>query len=382
MESYFILDELGSPIELMDEDGCIRESYSYDEFGRMYTDESHQGTTPLQPFGFTGYQMDEAGGLYYAQARRYDAVNGRFVSKDSDRYIRKMHPSSWNQYIYCDNNPEKYIDPSGNVYIIVWSYGTEEAEAFEEWYDKHFEGTITNPIAISYMMAVVGPINAPKTTGGDDPKTAPTADWTLHMWYEYCKRSSFARAAYTRYDEMTAPGLLGTQTISKEEIMVVRVDSEEDFIEKWNSWTQLESVQGIEIFSHGYSGEPNFYLGSTKQSFYNNILPKLNWESTDRCTDPHIIFYGCETADGKNSQALADYYGVTIYGNTLVTTFTENPFLYDRIDTFGTSHDVYLRQVVTSDNDIIRGWQNLTKGLGFGRKSVSFTIYEPQVTKE
>jgi len=118
MESYFILDELGSPIELMDEDGFIRESYSYDEFGRMYTDESHQKTTPLQPFGFTGYQMDEAGGLYYAQARRYDAVNGRFVSKDSDRYVRKMQPYTWNQYLYCDNNPEKYVDPSGNVYII------------------------------------------------------------------------------------------------------------------------------------------------------------------------------------------------------------------------------------------------------------------------
>jgi len=120
MESYFILDELGSPIELMDEDGFIRESYSYDEFGRMYTDESHQKTTPLQPFGFTGYQMDGAGGLYYAQARRYDAVNGRFVSKDSDRYVRFSRPDSLNQYMYCLNNPIKYIDVTGNdIYIIT-----------------------------------------------------------------------------------------------------------------------------------------------------------------------------------------------------------------------------------------------------------------------
>jgi len=130
MESYFILDELGSPIELMDEDGFIRESYSYDEFGRMYTDESHQETTPLQPFGFTGYQMDEAGGLYYAQARRYDAANGRFVSKDSDRYIRFSIPDSLNQYMYCYDSPLRYVDPSGNdcyyFYLIEW---THEAEA-------------------------------------------------------------------------------------------------------------------------------------------------------------------------------------------------------------------------------------------------------------
>jgi len=85
----------------MDEDGFIRESYSYDEFGQatIHITENKVADTPLQPFGFTGYQMDEAGGLYYAQARRYDAVNGRFVSKDSDKYIRFSRPDSLNQYM-------------------------------------------------------------------------------------------------------------------------------------------------------------------------------------------------------------------------------------------------------------------------------------------
>jgi len=91
--------------------------------------ESYKVTTPLQPFGFTGYQMDEAGGLYFAQARRYDAANGRFVSKDSDRYIRFSRPDSLNQYMYCYDSPLKYLDPSGNdcyyFYLPEWK---DEAE--------------------------------------------------------------------------------------------------------------------------------------------------------------------------------------------------------------------------------------------------------------
>lgn len=40
------------------------------------------GDAGFQPFGYTGYQKEEAGGLYYAQARRYDADTGRFISED------------------------------------------------------------------------------------------------------------------------------------------------------------------------------------------------------------------------------------------------------------------------------------------------------------
>ena len=58
--------------------------------------------------------------VFYAQARRYDAWNGRFVSKDSDKFIKITRPESFNQYLYCDNNPEKYIDPSGNMYYIFY----------------------------------------------------------------------------------------------------------------------------------------------------------------------------------------------------------------------------------------------------------------------
>lgn len=36
-----------------------------------------------------GYQREEVGELYYAQSRRYDAVTGRFISKDLDKFMHK-----------------------------------------------------------------------------------------------------------------------------------------------------------------------------------------------------------------------------------------------------------------------------------------------------
>ena len=66
----------------------------------------------MQSFGFTGYQMDEAGGLYFAQARRYDAGAGRFSSED----FIKGHiavPYTMNHYNYCWNRPMDLVDLNG-----------------------------------------------------------------------------------------------------------------------------------------------------------------------------------------------------------------------------------------------------------------------------
>ena len=108
-DSYYLQDDLGSPMHLLDEDGEVRESYGFDEFGQaLFPYEERQA----QPFGYTGYQMEEAGGLYFAQARRYDAGAGRFVSEDK-LAGNIERPFSLNRYGYCWNNPLVFIDLDG-----------------------------------------------------------------------------------------------------------------------------------------------------------------------------------------------------------------------------------------------------------------------------
>ncbi len=111
-KNFYLLDDLGSPMELLEEDGRVAESYAYDEFGASIYRTKDIFKNSLQPFGFTGYQMDETDGLYFAQTRRYDAGTGRFVSEDFMKGILEA-PFTLNNYTYCWNNPLGLVDLNG-----------------------------------------------------------------------------------------------------------------------------------------------------------------------------------------------------------------------------------------------------------------------------
>jgi len=54
--------------------------------------------------------------LYYYGARYYDPTIGRFITRDPVKG-NTMNPQSLNPYVYCLNNPMKYIDPNGEWHI-------------------------------------------------------------------------------------------------------------------------------------------------------------------------------------------------------------------------------------------------------------------------
>ena len=57
----------------------------------------------MQPFGFTGYERDDISGLYYAQARRYDAGTGRFTSRDMIKgYAGSLQSQNEEQVLILD----------------------------------------------------------------------------------------------------------------------------------------------------------------------------------------------------------------------------------------------------------------------------------------
>ena len=111
-DHFYFQDDLGSPMRLMDEAGRSEEAYGFDEFGNDIRTAKDIFQDSMQSFGFTGYQMDSAGGLYFAQARRYDAGAGRFVGED----FLKGHiavPYTMNHYSYCWNRPMDLVDLNG-----------------------------------------------------------------------------------------------------------------------------------------------------------------------------------------------------------------------------------------------------------------------------
>jgi RHS repeat-associated protein len=72
-----------------------------------------QTGTVVNPYLYAGYRYDKETGLYYLQARYYDAKSGRFLTLDPDLGEDEF-PLTQNGYSYVNNNPVMKIDPDGH----------------------------------------------------------------------------------------------------------------------------------------------------------------------------------------------------------------------------------------------------------------------------
>jgi RHS repeat-associated protein len=108
--SYSLSDGQGSVRLLTDANGAITDSYTYDAYGNLL---SSQGAT-VNPYRYTGQQLDSLTGLYDLRARYYDPTVGRFLSRDTAG-IDVSNPVEVNRYSYAEENPVNLTDPSGHA---------------------------------------------------------------------------------------------------------------------------------------------------------------------------------------------------------------------------------------------------------------------------
>ena len=113
-ELYYLYNGHKDVVSLTDSEGKIIATYYYDTFGSI-VDSTGEADNPIR---YSGYQYDEETGLYYLNARMYDASTGRFLQEDT--YTGDIKdPLSLNLYTYCQNNPLIYDDPTGHFLNIV-----------------------------------------------------------------------------------------------------------------------------------------------------------------------------------------------------------------------------------------------------------------------
>ena len=92
--------------------GSLVEATSYDPWGKVLS-----GGTSLK-YQYTGQEKDSETGLNYYGSRYYGSAIQHFVQPDS--IIPNVYnPQQLNRYAYANNNPLKYVDPTGHVGEIL-----------------------------------------------------------------------------------------------------------------------------------------------------------------------------------------------------------------------------------------------------------------------
>ena len=113
--TYYAVDANGSRVVAMDESGVVIWRKTYAPYGKA------SGNDRDNRIGYTGH-VENANGLVDAGARHYDPALGMFTSDDPVRFDEN-NPASFNRYAYANNNPYKYVDPSGKTPETIWDVG-------------------------------------------------------------------------------------------------------------------------------------------------------------------------------------------------------------------------------------------------------------------
>jgi RHS repeat-associated protein len=108
---YYQHDGLGS---VSDMTGVSANSLIWSEYypyGQVRQAGVGAGAPAVNPFGFTGEQLDGLTGLYHLRARQYDPGTGRFLT--TDPVAQPLMDAYVGAYLYARGNPVVLVDPSG-----------------------------------------------------------------------------------------------------------------------------------------------------------------------------------------------------------------------------------------------------------------------------
>ncbi len=113
--TYFHNDISGSPQAATDAAGNLLWKENYKPYGEKL---NRAPASAGNKIGFHGKAFDDGTGLSYMGARYYDPVLGRFMGVDPVDY-QEDNLHSFNRYAYANNNPYKYVDPTGEYAFLI-----------------------------------------------------------------------------------------------------------------------------------------------------------------------------------------------------------------------------------------------------------------------
>lgn len=105
---YYIYNAHGDVVGLVNDAGTVVNTYEYTPWGEIRS----EAEAVNNPIKYAGEYYDDELDMIYLRARYYEPKIGRFTSLDIEEG-EIANPLDMNRYVYCKNNPIKYVDPSG-----------------------------------------------------------------------------------------------------------------------------------------------------------------------------------------------------------------------------------------------------------------------------
>lgn len=179
---YYLKDALGSVTDIVNSNGNVIQKYDYGAYGKINSVKDAAGnditSAPLvnTSYAFTGREYEKEGDLYYYRARYYDPNTGRFLQKDPDPGKLRSPATVINRYIYVQNNPAAYIDPSGRFPWLVIALVSFAITAYQNnQHGGNFAQQFAMNFAFSSLVYLIG-----VGLGGAEFSTAAT--WQQSAW--------------------------------------------------------------------------------------------------------------------------------------------------------------------------------------------------------
>lgn len=111
---YYIYNAHGDVVGLVNDAGTVVNTYEYTPWGEIRS----EAEIVDNPIKYAGEYYDDELDMIYLRARYYNPQIGRFTSLDIEEG-EIASPLDMNRYVYCRNNPIKYIDPSGEGVLLA-----------------------------------------------------------------------------------------------------------------------------------------------------------------------------------------------------------------------------------------------------------------------
>lgn len=186
--------------------GAVLAAYEYGGFGEIT---QTQGVL-LQPYGYTGRELDTESGLYHYRARTYDPNGGYFLQSDPV----KFEGGQFSLYQYAASNPFGFTDPEGLNSTIELGQGTLLSQAESLHTNSHLFAGMAGLAGSVYNYLMKVKVLGARITPKSIPRDYGICDVATQNWLDSLKPHVQGKCASGR--EAVVANLIKMGLIQKE----------------------------------------------------------------------------------------------------------------------------------------------------------------------